>query len=390
VGNGLQLDFIPGVLRDLSTLERHIVSRRIPFMKLLSLPKGGQLALRGAAVNVPVAPQASVDILPGVSQDQSFVLLKLKRKLSYSGHYMYGNINVQKVNAALAWLKSNNELYQDIAIQENWDETWQNEAQVEDDNKDDNDNLDATTLTDDNASHVLDANHGIMEVDDVNYDTVDNRSVSAKDTAIDGKRVDYEAEDQTTVEQQVQLRGIPYDTCLQREDDDEISDDKIVSIAPGEKQRPIQILSDEHFEELACPNMFPLGRGGFKSSERKVQLTPRKYFNQRLLNCDGRFAQDTDYLFSAQYAVENKQIKDSISIAMGQARGGTTGGQKINASIVRDSEKMNSFIRQDQAYRCLKNVRGSPAYWKQAVSQEDTVQSELNVVVQSELNVVER
>ena len=359
-------------------------------MKLLSLPKGGQLALRGAAVNVPVAPQASVDILPRVSQDQSFVLLKLKRKLSYSGHYMYGNINVQKVNAALAWLKSNNELYQDIAIQENWDETWQNEAQVEDDNKDDNDNLDATTLTDDNASHVLDANHGIMEVDDVNYDTVDNRSVSAKDTAIDGKRVDYEAEDQTTVEQQVQLRGIPYDTCLQREDDDEISDDKIVSIAPGEKQRPIQILSDEHFEELACPNMFPLGRGGFKSSEREVQLTPRKYFNQRLLNCDGRFAQDTDYLFSAQYAVENKQIKDSISIAMGQARGGTTGGQKINASIVRDSEKMNSFIRQDQAYRCLKNVRGSPAYWKQAVSQEDTVQSELNVVVQSELNVVER
>ncbi len=51
---------------------------------------------------------------------------------------------------------------------------------------------------------------------------------------------------------------------------------------------------------------FPIISGCF-STERPNKITYRKYFNQRLLDVDGRFARDTEYLFVAQYIVEAKQ-----------------------------------------------------------------------------------
>ena len=159
------------------------------------------------------------------------------------------------------------------------------------------------------------------------------------------------------------LRGIVYDTCLQEDDDDDEGKEKIVSLAP-EDQRPIPILEDKFFEELAFPDKFPLGSGGFASEKRHVCLTPRKYFNQRVLDQDGRFAKDTDYLFAAQYAVENKQVRDNVNVMLRQTKGGTIDGRKITASVVRDVNQVSSFVRRDHAFRCLTTVRGSPAYWQ--------------------------
>ena len=36
-------------------------------------------------------------------------------------------------------------------------------------------------------------------------------------------------------------------------------------------------------------------------------MTYRKYLKKRVLDVDGRFARDVDYLFVAQYTVEAKQ-----------------------------------------------------------------------------------
>jgi len=64
-------------------------------MKLLSLPRGQQLAIHRPADNVPTAVVPVMSILPKTATDVSFVPLKHNRKLTYRGHYMYGNINVQ-------------------------------------------------------------------------------------------------------------------------------------------------------------------------------------------------------------------------------------------------------------------------------------------------------
>ena len=48
------------------------------------------------------------------------VPLKLKRKLSYKGHYLYGYVSPEKLTKALQWLKANNPLYADIDIANDW------------------------------------------------------------------------------------------------------------------------------------------------------------------------------------------------------------------------------------------------------------------------------
>jgi hypothetical protein len=57
VANSLQLDDMPEQLNGLSTLECTLISKCIPFMKILALPCGKQKAIHGCVVNVPVNPE---------------------------------------------------------------------------------------------------------------------------------------------------------------------------------------------------------------------------------------------------------------------------------------------------------------------------------------------
>ena len=114
---------------------------------------------------------------------------------------------------------------------------------------------------------------------------------------------------------------MPYDSCLLREDTVDATSDNIFTIAPGEGHKPISILN---------PTKYPTGKFGL-ITERKTKLTVRKYFNQRLLDADGRFARDIEYLLTAQYAVESKQVADDASIALRQTQGRLHRGQVLTA-----------------------------------------------------------
>ena len=67
-------------------------------------------------------------------------------------------------------------------------------------------------------------------------------------------------------------------------------------------------IEQNSFEVMSNPDKFLYSTGTF-SSKRKLT-----YFNQRLLDVDGRFARDLDYLFVAQYIVEAKQLLDDITL----------------------------------------------------------------------------
>ena len=71
----------------------------------------------------------------------------------------------------------------------------------------------------------------------------------------------------------------------------------------------MSIRTDPNLEAMFNPDKFCLGSGMF-SSERPRKPTYRMYFNQSLLDVDGRFAHGLDYLFVAQYIVEAKQVLD--------------------------------------------------------------------------------
>ena len=51
--NNLDLDVVPDELSKLNSIEIRLVSKRIPFMKMVALPRGRQTAIHGPAVNIP-------------------------------------------------------------------------------------------------------------------------------------------------------------------------------------------------------------------------------------------------------------------------------------------------------------------------------------------------
>ena len=155
-----------------------------------------------------------------------------------------------------------------------------------------------------------------------------------------------------------QITCCPQESMLSAENPE--ADAQTYSVAPAEGQKPISIMTDSKFEEMANPDKFCFGEGGY-NTERPRKITYRKYFNQRLLDVDGRFARDMDYLFVAQYIVESKQILDDSNNFIWRQK---PGHQPLTAGQVRSQAYMSEYIQKDKAYRFMKNVRGSPPYYQ--------------------------
>ena len=114
-------------------------------------------------------------------------------------------------------------------------------------------------------------------------------------------------------------------------------------------------MTDTNFESMCNPDKFCFGTGAF-SADRPRKVTYRKYFNQRLLDVDGRFAKDLEYLFVAQYIVEQKQIHDHGNNFVWRQKP----CERFTASQAKDQATLNQYVRKDKAFRIKKNIRGSP------------------------------
>ena len=172
-------------------------------------------------------------------------------------------------------------------------------------------------------------------------------------------------EDMIAMEENCKLRDIPYDTCLQNELPEEAN--QIFSLAPGEGNRPIPLLTDTFFEELANPEKFPHGKGGYTDTEdaqRHTRLTLKKYINACLLDQDGRFAKDIEYIFAMQYTAEHKHVKDSINIALRKTSRRQQFARNLQAGMLRNLDHLQNLFKKDKAYSFLKDIRGSPSYWQ--------------------------
>ena len=536
--NNLDLDVVPDELSKLNSIEIRLVSKRIPFMKMVALPRGRQTAIHGPAVNIPTNLDTICRLLPRLPKNSEILPMKLKRRLSYKGHYMYDSVHPETMMTALYWLQANNILYRDININEVWTEEWENAdpelwkaisgietcyKPVSENNavmlksKKSCDISPAITphtmehlqqlcksrgfhienvagdghcfyrsvqqqllhILGQNENHVLlrkqlaeyldkhpngpngdvpyrqfvgnrlartqdtadetvkdvyietldvetdrtelrwqrylqDLEQGswadhiavqgmadmlhvslriiathnpetVVEPRDGNGDnkaTVLNLGLVGQthyvslriadpikisdhlDEAVDSeKRDDDDAEQKDEAEafeEMSKLRGLPLDTCLQV---DTLDANTVISVAPGEGQKPLNILSDKDFEEMAFPQKYPYGKGGF-SGERCENLTMRRYFNQRLLDVDGRFSGDVEYLLAAQYAAEYQQINSLTSVVMRQVPGRMYRGEQVTAGDLKDPTRLSELIQRDKAYKLLKQVRGTPAYWQ--------------------------
>ena len=82
-------------------------------MKLVALPAGKHRKIIGPVVNIRSKLDTICNLLPS---DSEILLLEFKRKVCYKGHYIYGHVSPQKLRNALAWIKLNNPLYENVIV----------------------------------------------------------------------------------------------------------------------------------------------------------------------------------------------------------------------------------------------------------------------------------
>ncbi|XP_072239813.1 uncharacterized protein [Leuresthes tenuis] len=322
VTNNMHLDEIPPELKCLNSLEEHLIARHIPFMKLLCLPRGRQRACHGPCVSVPVDNSSVTNVLPRNECDDKMIRVKLKRKLTYKGHYEYMYVHTDRVRNALRYLIANNKWYDDVIFNDEW----------------------VNTL---NGSDQCEANEDTEELP-ANSDDENN--------------LEEEAEEELTyIKDQ---GGLLSDTSLQPVNlGSEIIDQNfqdILSIAPAEGNSPVRLLSDKTNEAKCFPVLFPLGGPTFHD-ERESKITLSRYLNCRILNADGRFGRNTDYIFYAQYMSEVHQVISGVSVAM--RKGGGKSSLKEASDLLLNSDSLSKILRNDEGYKFLRGIRGTPPYW---------------------------
>ena len=313
--NGLQLHDIPQDLQNILPLERRVISPQIPFITILVMRQyGGHYKVNGPPVNVPATLDQIIEILPCMPSDLQLHPVKLKRKLEYKSHYMYDMIHRDCVISVITWLKEHNSHYADIELNEHWyNDIAPKELSVQID-----ENVNCITVTEDVVLHQA------LQKENTSTDKLnkeDNQQLFTKQiesTNVESMNTESDDEDTKLVEEQAavncrqELTGDSLPKCCAFEN----LENQIYQCAPGENNIPKYILLDNDFEVLTFPDLFPYGGGGYHCAHGKVKLPIRKYFQQCLLNVDGRFAQNIEYLFCAQYIADIKQIESDATLAI--------------------------------------------------------------------------
>ncbi|XP_078790066.1 uncharacterized protein LOC105353590 isoform X2 [Oryzias latipes] len=324
VGNNLEVCPVPPELACLNSLEQHLIALHIPFMKMLALPKGGQNGVHGPITCVPANLVQTTNVLPRSDMEGSLLRVKLKRKLTYKGHYEYQFVDTMHIRRALQYLKRNNKYYNDIEFNEAWlndfckedlEEENRNEPEKQADKKDEKeDEADdgEDELLHDRQNHCMFQDSALFPVD------------------IGQEVLDQYFED-------------------------------ILNLAPAEGNNPVRLLTNRENEAKCFPVIFPDGKNVYHEN-RKFKLTLSRYFNNRILHADGRFAQNVEYIFFAQYMSEVEKVVSSVSVALRKEKSGSA-SEGVSADA-RTEKTLKKLLEADQGFCFLRPIRGTPAFWQ--------------------------
>ena len=249
----MSVDEIPIELALLEKLEQILIAQRIVFEKIIIMPKGQQKKVSGAICNVPVDCGHTCNFLPQPPERSGIIMLKLKRKLEFRGHVYFQAVRPQLIEDALNWLKQNNPLYSNVTTQ-------MNNKSINLKNLGQNEVLDTHASTEECSTFFNQLPTNESDLIEENDDLLNEHRQAIHETCLLSVLPDYLATMETS------QRG-----SLGNE---------IYNIAPGKNSHPVSVMTDEKCEELAFPILFPKGRFGYMQ-ERKIKLTPVKYFNAR-------------------------------------------------------------------------------------------------------------
>ncbi|XP_046810029.1 uncharacterized protein LOC124420612 [Lucilia cuprina] len=125
-----------------------------------------------------------------------------------------------------------------------------------------------------------------------------------------------------------------------------------ISIAPGEGQRPLDMILDKDSEELSYPSIYcGVKRTCTATIEKVIKSGARRY--------DRRCARVDKVLYSYK-KLELSRIKSNISTCLRKKIGHTS----YTARDVLDDNFVQNLIQHDEGYHILRGIRSSPAHWE--------------------------
>lgn len=133
---------------------------------------------------------------------------------------------------------------------------------------------------------------------------------------------------------------------------DEQAKNTIISIAPGQYNKPLPWLKYPVLDELCFPKIF----GGCSFNCNNVSYSKR--VKSELRRADRRSCSPTRVLFMAKQKQE-RELFGNINICLRKVK-----GQSIKVSDTLNNECIDDLIKHDAGYRMLSKIRTSPAYWE--------------------------
>ena len=131
------------------------------------------------------------------------------------------------------------------------------------------------------------------------------------------------------------------------DDGEQVAD---VNFAPAEGKKPENFLDQKDWDINSWPGLHPDGKFGL-DHKRKVALSSQKYFQQRILNKDDRFAKTPGYVFAAMSHVEAARLRSNVNLSGFKGKRTT------------DEDGQASYTLKDP-FTVLAGIPGTPKYWQ--------------------------
>ena len=231
---------------DFNELECRLLAPILAFQKLMQAPRGRQFKIHGNVVNVLAEVSDTVNMLPRLPSETGTIKVNLKRRLQYKSSALPLDVRPYKVVQAANWLISNSSLYRQggITLNQNWGMQCIDNCLIDD-------------------SNIEDKNQLLLQ-------NIDKSSSCNIQTDTNCNEI-LESEDEWS-EDEAEIPARVTDTMLKKADFIEDSETKyILSVAPGEGNKPLSIFRDQYSEELAYPGIF-LGQKQPENKERLVSV----------------------------------------------------------------------------------------------------------------------
>ena len=323
--NGLQVAEIPDELSILTGLEKQLIKKNLPFLKVRQLPKTQMDIINDKCVNIPISDDDLIKIvksLPRTKDTNGIINLKMKRKLKYKSYYKMEAIRPEAVYKALFYLKEHNPFYRDIELlpyekfleslqQDEVDDSMDNKGSSSEDSDNDNEGEENPIVDDTDTAFN---NVTCLVPEDLSTEV----SVNSSDKTIKKKL--------------------------------SVNSTTVYEVAPGENKIPNNWTLEKYFEEMCFPNLFPDGKNGF-DQEREKKLSAIQYYCQRAMDHSGVFAKEEDYIFIAEQKCKKIAVQRQIDVSL----------KKGKIVLTEDGQKV---MKGADAFSIFKSIPDTPSYWK--------------------------